>query len=156
MNALLENNGVLYFHQLYSYAHSCHKIFKEVSVEKFFESVSVDVNEDKKLTNRVRNLISILQREPPKLDTSIDKKIVLRFVGGMWDRYRETVKTISLGIQQFTQQRNGGGAAEQANPEVGKPQVEDFFKFITFILDLQAPNESIFDKDEERLWFERP
>ncbi|ELA45854.1 hypothetical protein VCUG_02660 [Vavraia culicis subsp. floridensis] len=161
LNALLKNDGALYFHQLYSYTNSCHEIFKEVTLDKFFKSVSFDVNEDKELTDKVQDLISTLHKDPPTLDTSIGEKCVLRFAEGLWTGYRRTVEVIARAIQRGSQQSDGGEAKEQANPEVDQiqpTQVEDFFKFIEFIIDLKAPNEppALEKKENEILPEKRP
>lgn len=156
LESLVKENSTLCVYQLYSYANSCHEVFKEMSVKSLFEEASVQVCDKQNIIDRVQSLISILRKEPPLLDPLVDETTILRISHHSWRQHKNTVIRMHHEFKLISQQNCGDEAAKQGNLKIDLSQFEDFLKFLEFIIDLKAPNEPNFEVDEGKLWFELP
>lgn len=91
LDILVKNDGSLYFHQLYSYAETCHSIFEmDAQADKILKAALIE--KDERLITETKGLILELCIKPPTLDIRVNENVVLRIPSNTWDAHKKVVE----------------------------------------------------------------
>lgn len=140
LDILVKNDGSLYFHQLYSYAKTCHNIFNmDAQADKILKAVSLE--KDESLTTETKGLISKLRVKPPNLDIRLIENVMLCIPSNTWDAHREVVEEMCAKLRLTAAKNNGENVAKLNILTLNDSQTDKLFKLLATIFSNQESEE---------------